>query len=204
MKLVVVLLCMCVSLVVSAQDTLLLMNGHEMNCNILSDTGTVFVFEHTNKRGKLKVNEIHKNDVFSVTKRGEKEYILYTQNEFLGDIYTLDEMRFYLAGQNDARMNYNPWPTLVTGFVLCGTIACIGGDGVITSVGPPLAYTLVQLIPKIKIREKTMSHPDYKYNDLYAEGYEPSARSRKIIRGMEGGFAGSMTGVLVWLAFFKK
>lgn len=187
-----------------SQDTLLLMNGMEMSCRITADTGTVFVVSMKNKRGKEKVREVYKLDVFSVTYEGKEEYILYEMNEPLGDIYTIDEMRFYLAGQKDARMNFTAWPTFFVGFALCGGIAFAGQDGFITAVAPPLIYTLVQLIPKIKIRESTMSHPDYKYNDLYADGYEPPARSRKLIRATEGAFAGSAAGVLTWFLFFRK
>jgi hypothetical protein len=203
-KLIVVIILCQQSRSMSGQDTLLLMNGREMPCKIVNDTGTVFVFEIKNKRGKIKTHEIHKNDVFSFTKAGYDEYILYTQNEFFGDIYGVDEMRYYLAGQNDARNNFRAWPTFLVGFVTCGTIAFLGQDGYITAMVPPLLYMGVQLIPKIKIREETMSHPEYKYNEIYADGYEPPARSRKLFRAMEGGYAGAATGILAWLILVKK
>lgn len=182
-----------------AQDTLLLMNGQELHCRITQDSGTVFVFELAKKNGKIKIREIHKNDVFSVTKAGEKEVILYAQDEPLGNIYTVDEMHFYLAGERDARNNFKAWPTFAVGFIICGAIGYIGQDGVITALGPPLAYTLFQLIPKIKIKESTMSSPDYKYNDFYADGYEPPARSRKLFKAMQGSLGGSATGILIWI-----
>lgn len=188
----------------SAQDTLLLMNGRELNCHIVDDSGTVFIFELAKKNGKLKTREIHKNDVFSVKKSGKEEYVLYTYNEFLGDVYTEDEMRFYLAGERDARENFTAWPTFIAGFVICGTIGFIGRDGLITAMAPPLIFTLAQLIPKIKIRANTMSSDSYKYNDIYADGYEPPARSRKLFRAMEGAFGGAATGILAWLVFVKK
>ena len=187
-----------------AQDTLLLMNGRDLPCTIVEDSGTVFLTLLRKPSGKVIFREIHKNDVFSVTKMGEAEQILYMQDEMLGNIYSADEMRYYLAGENDARQNFVAWPTFVVGFALCAGASLVGGDGYITTVAPPIIYTLVQLIPKIKIREKTMSHPEYKYNDLYADGYEPPARTRKISRALEGGFLGSATGVLCWLLFIKK
>ena len=113
-------------------------------------------------------------------------------------------MRFYLAGENDARQNFSAWPTFIVGFVMCGTIAFIGQDGWITAMVPPLAYTIAQLFPKIKIRANTMSSESYKYNDMYADGYEPPARSRKLFRAMEGAFGGAATGILAWLVFVKK
>lgn len=198
------LLFVLISLQTRAQDTLLLMNGRQMNCRILADTGTVFEFELVKPNGKVKLRELHKNDVFSVKKAGQQEVILYAQDELLGDIYSIDEMRFYLAGEHDARENFSAWPTFAVGFALCAGISLWGGDGYITAVGPPILYTMIQLVPKIKIREKTMSRPEYKYNDIYADGYEPPARSRKLFRAMGGSFAGSATGVALWFLLINK
>ena len=198
------LLFVLISFQTRAQDTLLLMNGRQMNCRILADTGTVFEFELVKPNGKVKLRELHKNDVFSVKKAGQQEVILYAQDELMGDIYSIDEMRFYLAGEDDARENFSAWPTFAVGFALCAGISLWGGDGYITAVGPPILYTMIQLVPKIKIREKTMSRPEYKYNDIYADGYEPPARSRKLFRAMGGSFAGSATGVALWFLLIRK
>jgi hypothetical protein len=180
------------------------MNGREMECVILADTGTVLLLQMTRPSGKTIQREIHKNDVFSVSMGGSGEEVYYLQDEMLGNIYSVDEMRYYLAGENDARQNFGAWPTFAVGFALCAGVSLWGGDGYITAVGPPILYTLIQLIPKIKIREKTMSHPEYKYNDIYADGYEPPARTRKLSRAMEGAFLGSATGVAYWLLFLHK
>ena len=175
-----------------------------MECTILSDSGTVLLLQLTKPNGKVIVREIHKNDVFSVSYGAGGEEVFYLKDEMLGNIYSVDEMRYYLAGENDARQNFDPWPTFAVGFALCAGVSLWGGDGYMTAVGPPIMYTLIQLIPKIKIREKTMSHPEYKYNDIYADGYEPPARTRKLSRAMEGGFLGSAAGVAYWFLFLNK
>lgn len=180
------------------------MNGRNLPCKIVEDSGTVFLTLIKKSSGKIILREIHKNDVFSATRGGESERILYMQDEMLGNIYSVDEMRYYLAGENDARQNFKAWPTFAVGFALCAGVSVWGGDGYITAVGPPILFTLLQLAPKIKIREKTMSHPEYKYNDIYADGYEPPARTRKLSRAMEGAFLGSATGVAYWLLFLNK
>lgn len=187
-----------------SQDTLLLMNGQEMVCKILSDTNTVIVMEVTKKNGKVKVREVHKSDVFSVTKKDSSEVVLYTQNEMFGDIYTEQEMRFYLVGEGDARNNFKAKHIFIIGLLACGAIAYWGEDGYITAVAPPVIYILTQMIGKIKIRKETMRDERYVYNDFYAYGYEPPARSRKMIRAMEGGFLGSALGVSLWFLLGKK
>ena len=189
--------------VVSAQHVVTLMNGREMECIVMGDSGTVLLVQLTKPSGRVVSREIPKSDIFSVKKQDGKEQVYYAKDEMLGDIYSIDEMRFYLAGENDARQNFTAWPTFAVGFALCTGVSLWGGDGYITAVGPPILYTLLQLAPKIKIREKTMSHPDYKYNDIYADGYEPPARTRKFSRAMEGAFLGSATGVACWFLFLK-
>jgi hypothetical protein len=188
----------------SAQHLLTLMNGREMECAVLGDSGTVLLVQLTKPSGRVIKREIPKSDIFSLKMADGKEQIFYMKDEMIGDIYSVDEMRFYLAGENDARQNFTAWPTFAVGFALCTGISLFGGDGYITAVGPPILYTLLQLAPKIKIREKTMSHPDYKYNDIYADGYEPPARTRKLSRAMEGAFLGSATGVTCWFLFLQK
>ncbi|MFM9984299.1 MAG: hypothetical protein ACKVOK_03655 [Flavobacteriales bacterium] len=189
---------------VHSQDTLLLMNGQEMLCKILHDTSTVIVMEVTKKNGKVKVREVHKSDVFSVTKKDSSEVVLYTQNEMFGDIFTEQEMRFYLAGEGDARKNFKAKHIFIIGLLACGAIAYWGQDGYITSVAPPVIYILTQMIGKVKIRKETMSDERYAYNDFYAYGYEPPARSKKMIRAMEGGFLGSALGVTLWFLLGKN
>lgn len=187
-----------------AQDKILLMNGQSLDCKILSDSTIDLVFQLTKKNGKVKVLERHKNDVFSYTYAGKPEIILYRQDEMLGDLYSTDEMRIFLAGQHDARANYHPHATAIVGFVLCGGVAYWGQDGFLTAIGPATVYTLLQFIPKIRIKEKTMSDPRFKYNDIYADGYEPPARSRKVGQAAAAGYSGAVLGATLWFLLGKK
>lgn len=186
-----------------SQDTLLLMNGQLLPCKILSDSGTVIEMELIKRKGKIKQREIHKSEIFSIRKGSEPEVILYAQDEIIGDDLTVEEMSFYLAGQGDARANYNGFPVFIIGLAACGTIAYLGGDGYLTAVVPPIAYIMVQFIGRVKVQKDSMSNPNYDQNDMYAYGYGPTARSRKMIRAMEGGFAGSALGVTLYLLLNK-
>jgi hypothetical protein len=44
-----------------------------------------------------------------------------------------------------------------------------------------------------------MSDTNYKYNDFYADGFEPVARTKKILTAMGSGFAGAAAGVIVYV-----
>lgn len=200
MRLIVALIIFASTSIASlGQDKILLMNGLEVECKITSDTSYVINFEVTKKNGKVKQRMANKGEVFSYTKAGESEVIVYELDTLFGNNeYNPIQMRAFLAGQHDARVNYKAQHIMVIGFVSCGAIAFLGQDGYFTAVGPPIVYTLIQLLGKIKIRESTMSDVNYKYNDLYADGYEPPARTKKIVRAFLSGFAGSAVGVSMY------
>jgi len=181
-----------------AQDKILLMNGKEMDCRIVADSGYVIVYDITKRNGKVKQVISNKGEVFSYRQLDSDEVIVYTQDTTFGDIYNASEMRAFLAGQTDSRNNFKARHIAIIGFVSCATIAFLGKDGYFTAVGPPVVYTVVQLLGKVKIRENTMSNKNYKYNDIYADGYEPPARTRKIITAFSSGMIGSAVGLAVY------
>ncbi len=185
-----------------AQDKILLMNGAEMECKIVADTGYVIVFDIQKKNGKIKQRMANRGEIFSYTKSGQEEVILYELDTLFGEnFYAVPEMRSFIAGQYDGRNNFKAHHIGAIGMVTCGTIAYLGGEGFITAVGPPLVYTLCQFIGKVKIRESTMTNKNYKYNDFYADGYEPPARTKKLITALWSGFAGSALGVGMYFVF---
>ncbi len=145
----------------------------------------------------MKTTELNKSEVFSYVHNG-KEVILYVQDSAFGDVYSTDEMRMYLAGERDARKNYKANHIALIGYVLCGAASFAVGDGLLVLVVPPVAYGTLQLIGKVKIREKYISDKDYKFNDVYAEGFEPPARSKKIIKGIAGSVLGSVNGLIIY------
>lgn len=178
-----------------SQDKILLLNGAEMDCKIVADTGYVILFEIAKKNGKVKQRTANRGELFSYTINGE-EKIVYEMDTLFGEnFYSVPEMRSFIAGQYDGRNNFKAYHIAAIGLVTCGTIAYIGGDGYFTAVGPPLVFTLCQFIGKVKIRESTMTNKNYKYNDFYADGYEPPARTKKLLTSLWSGFAGSALGV---------
>jgi hypothetical protein len=181
-----------------AQDKVLFMNGREMDCKLVSDTSFELVVELIKRNGKTKVKSIPKSDVFSYTPANSSEIVLYVQDSVFGDIYPEDAMRVYMMGSNDARSNFKAHHIAIIGFIACGTITLLGGDGLLTTFAPPFVYTFLQFAGKVKIREKYMSDKRAKYNDFYADGFEPPARSKKLYKALLGGFGGSGAAILFY------
>lgn len=182
------------------QDAILLMNGTRVE-PIQWEIKDGLIHVTSAKKGvfgkeKQVTRELNQAEVFALYRDG-KEHLIYVQDTILGDYYTPEEMRMYLVGAHDAHTNFKARHTMVIGYLVCGTAAFIVGDGLLVLILTPVIYGSAQLIGKIKIREKYIEDKNFKYNDLYAEGFEPPARSRKIIRGMVSGIAGTVSGLVL-------
>jgi len=187
------------NLLLSAQETITLMNGEILNVHsVLETDGMITVSAPKRFSSKLKTTALNKSEVFSYVHDG-KEVVLYVQDSAFGDVYSADEMRMYLAGERDARANYKANHIALIGYLICGAASLVVGDGLLVLVVPPVAYGTLQLLGKVKIREKYISDKNYKFNDVYAEGFEPPARSKKIIKGIAGGVLGSVNGLITYL-----
>jgi hypothetical protein len=184
------------------QGKVLLMNGTLVENALWQEKdGMIYIYDQRHNlfgKEKTRAIELSKNEIFSLS-NGSIEQVLYFQDTMLGDYYTPEEMRMYLAGAGDARKNYRARHISAIGFALCGAAGYLVGDGLMILIVPPITYAAIQYVGKIKIREKYISDQNFRYNDLYADGFEPPARTRKILRGALSGLAGSITGVVISL-----
>ena len=198
MKFLLCLTAIFLTLIGFAQDEILKMSGHTIVGEIVEITDFQVICQITKKNGKTKQVAFQRSDVFSVTKEGQEEEIFYQQDSFIGDDYTVQEMRIYIAGEQDALNGYDPSPTKYVGVLVGAGAGVASQGGLLLPIGIPVTYTLLQLAPTIKIREETISNIDHKYNDIYAAGYESVARSKKVLAGLKGSALGAFIGVIFY------
>ncbi len=176
-------------------DRVQLMNGREIRGEVFIDSTLIVKIGYRGVYGKWKEVEMHRNEIFSVTKE-DKELVFYSPDSSLGDSYTQEEMRIFLLGEKDAFQRYQARHTAILGFLMCGAISYVGGDGIMSLIGPPIVYTLAHIPGKIRVRKHHISNDALKYNDLYAEGFEPVARGRRLSKAMVWSSFGSVVGLL--------
>ena len=181
-----------------AQDRVLKMSGHEFEGKITEVSDFLVVCEIIKKNGKTKELSFPRSDVFSIQKEGQEEEIFYAKDEFIGDELSVQEMRLYIAGEQDALAGYDPRPTQYVGLLVGMGAGVYSQGGIILPLAVPVGYTLLQTLPTIKIREETIQDPNHKFNEIYASGYESVARSKKIL----GGLKGSAVGVAAGMVFY--
>ncbi len=181
------------------QQEVLLMNGRVIKGEVMVDSTLLVKVRYQGKYGKTREAELHRSEIFSVTTEG-REVLFYGQDSLLGYTYNVDEMRVFLMGERDAYERYSARHAWIGGFLFCGTLAYIGQDGFLSAVAPPMLFALGNIPFKVRCRAHHMSDEGLKYNDWYAEGFGPVAKSKRIKRALLGGFVGSATGLLFYYA----
>ncbi len=179
------------------EQTVLLMNGRTIKGEVMLDSTLLVRLRYTGRYGKMREAELHRSEIFSITNEGV-ETILYGQDSLLGYTYNIDEMRVFLMGERDAYERYQARHTLISGFLICGTVAFLGQDGFVSAIVPAMLFTLGNVPFKVRCRPHHMSNEALKYNDWYAEGFGPVAKSKRIKRALLSGFVGSASGILLY------
>jgi len=199
--LTIVLLCSLCSEGISQQDTVLFMNGVIMPCKIISDDGTDLTYE-VKKRKKLRMKSTHKSDIFGIIQNGERT-VYYNVNSIAGDDLTEKQVLVFMAGQRDGRDNFDATATWIGGLSF-GTIAGIlSRSNFILIAMPLIVYPLAQVIPVIKIKEKFITDPNHRYNDIYAEGFERAARGKKLTAAIKSSAIGTAIGTVIYRVFIR-
>lgn len=189
-----------------SEAAILAMSGKTIEGRLMSTEGAELKIEvpkrnrrfFKRKKAKLQTLGIHKSEVFSVTFPEAGEWVIYAPDEALGDDLTSDEMRIYIAGQQDATDLYHPRGTVWLGLLVGAGGAIFASGGLLLTILPPVAYTAFQLVPFIRIKEHTIRNPEHRFNDVYASGYERVARSKKLLGGLKGSGIGMLVGVATW------
>ncbi|MFM1931984.1 MAG: hypothetical protein RL226_1287 [Bacteroidota bacterium] len=183
-----------------AAATIVRMSGAEIPCILTKTDGIDLEFE-TTRKGKISQRSLHKSEVFAV-RFNTGEWVLYGPDPFLGDDYSVDEMRTFIAGENDGR-NHNITPTVIGGVVVGAAGPLVTNGALVFSVLPAVLYGVYPLVPYIKVQGKNISNPDYKHNEVYAAGYERTARPKKVVGAFKSAGAGMVAGIITYFILSK-
>lgn len=173
-------------------DTLLLVNGDVIITSV-KDTSKGEVTYANPKAGKKDLT-IENDRIFSI-KNTKGETVYYKFDSLLGNDITVDEMRYYIKGEQDAQKNYKArgyfWGNIVVG-------AAAGATGHFLSPVAPFAFTAITGLPAVHIDHSTVSNLEYLKHDTYVMGYERMARGKRRLKSMLGGGIGLAAGLGVF------
>jgi hypothetical protein len=180
------------------KDTILLMNGNVVVEKVLDTLiGAVTIVNPANVAEKL---HYEYDDIYCVKYAvGFTDYY-YSQDTLKGNYFTRDEMLYYIYGERDARKGFKA-PGALIGAGVVGLVS--GGLGLFFAPIFPYGYMALTGIPKVRIKHKTISNPNYIEHDSYILGYERVSRSRRRIKALIGGTIGLAAGYGLYFGILK-
>ena len=182
-----------------AQDIIQLMNGRTVEGKVISIQQSVLRYE-SKKKNKTRIVEMETDRIFSILYGDGHSQVLYKQDSQNGGYISVEEMRYFILGEQDAYRGYKAPFTTIFGFA-----AGVAGGGYLPfSLGIPFAYTGLNALPKIRIKRKTVSNPDYLTKETYIMGYERVARNKKIQNAVKGSVVGLVAGVTTFMFILNK
>lgn len=148
------------------------------------------------KKPKVKEAFVDPDEIFAIHKpSGEKE-VLYEYNETIGNYYTRSEMQEFIIGERDAILRFKG-NRAFWGGVAFGAAGGFAWQNSIFAVTTPLVWTGIVALPVIRIKDKYMSDPTLQ-TDPYKAGFARTARTKNMLKGLQGSVIGTVAGVLIY------
>lgn len=181
-------------------DKIVLLSGKVLD-NVQVTTFTEIQIKYVDRNSRKKTERfIDKYRVFSVEYSNGKEEVIYEYDTLMENDFTVDEMRHFIQGEQDAMAYYHP--RLNT--LLAGVLSAAGGYALASSffvVTVPFASTVIASLPKVKIRPEKVSDPKLLAQPTYILGYERVAKSHKIQNALKGSVLGVAAGISAFWLF---
>lgn len=170
-------------------DTILLLNGAVVVTTVIDTTNGTTVFK--NPKNPKKTIAIENERIFSISNK-KGEFLIYEYDTIVGNEFTIEEMRYFIKGEQDAQKNFKArgafWTNLLIG-------AGAGVTGSLLSPIAPFAFSAMVGLPKIKIKKRGVSNIEYLKQDAYLMGYERVGRKKRKIKSLIGGATGLGVGL---------
>ncbi len=175
-------------------DHILLMNGEIIDTRVLGQSTLEIRYLEFGKDGRTKERAEPTESVFSVTDSLGRERIWYFMDTVFGNDMTLDEMRCFIKGEQDARSGYKPRIAVWGGF-LFGAGTTIAANLEVNSLFLPPLYATAMMLPRVHVTKGSIKDPTMEGNGDYAYGYSKVGKSKRVVRSLLSTFAGVAVGL---------
>lgn len=174
-----------------AQDTLIFINGRRIPATNVKLSDSQILFNPLNKPQKLKKAEAY--NIFSIKHPNGDETLIYMQDTLTDDL-TIDQMRMFVKGQQDAMEYFNPTAVTVASIV----VGAASGPLQIFSLAPPAVFATIVGASSPDMDRQPVPDKQLLESPEYRMGYESKARNIKIKKALIFGLS---TAVASWVTF---
>jgi hypothetical protein len=177
-------------------DRILLMNGQIIETRVLGQSTLEVRYLEFGRKGRSKERSEPTENVFSVTDSLGRERIWYFQDTVFGNELSVQEMRWFIKGEQDARNGYRPRIATWGGF-LVGAGASIALNLEVNALFLPPLYGAAMILPRVHVTKGSLTDPYLEGEPNYAWGYAKVGRSKRVVRSIVSTAAGIAVGVAV-------
>ena len=186
---------LAVAFPLKAQVRILLMNGQTISAKVIGQS-TLEVRYALIKNNRVKERAEPTENVFSVTDSMGVEKVWYFYDTLFGNDYTVQQMRHYMAGEQDARKSKLFVVPMIGGFVAgAGLVICVDMESMALLI-PPI-YGGAMALPRVHVRRGSITNPLMDGDNYYAYGYARAGRNKRILRGLLSSAVGVVAGYAV-------
>lgn len=172
------------------------MSGHTIETNVIGQSTLEVRYLDEKRSGKIVERAEPTENVFSVTDSLGQERIWYFHDTVFGNDLTVDQMRWFIKGEQDARTGYKPILPMLGGFLL-GAGVTIGLNLEVNSLLVPPVYAGLMALPRVHVTRGSISDPLMEGDEFYAYGYAKVGRTKRVVRTLASTFAGVIVGLAV-------
>ncbi|MGI8893820.1 MAG: hypothetical protein ACR2GN_10245 [Bacteroidia bacterium] len=171
-----------------AQDTLIFINGKKEVGSNVKVADTQVHYNPVSKPHHVKKVEVY--NVFAIRHSNGNETIVYSQDTLVDDL-SLEQMRMFVRGQQDARQYFNAIPVTITSAVIgVGSGVAFQFFGLI----PPAVFATLVGASSPRMERQPVPQRELLESPEYKMGYEAKARNIKIKRALIYGIGGAIVG----------
>lgn len=161
------------------------------------DEDTVhFQYRH---KDKTKEGFIESYRVFSVQYASGKEKVIYKYDSLTVNDRTEEELRNFIAGEQDALRGYKPAFAAVLSFGISGAAAFLMNGSFAILAVPFVTYMAITVLYRANVDKNTVRDPRFLSDRDYIEGYKRIAKSKKNRNALWGSVIGAGVGLGVYM-----
>ncbi|MDA7836905.1 hypothetical protein N9A49_05810 [Salibacteraceae bacterium] len=176
-----------------SNQSILLMTGNVLEGNVTSQDTLYLYYDLVKKSGKTKAKKLDLERVFSINGPNGEEKVIYYMDTVVGNYFTIDEMRFYIQGEQDASKYYRANWTIAAGLPITAGLGFVL-SGTVFSFAVPFVYLVSTGISAYKINKNKISSSHLVTEPAYVLGYERTARNKRLFKSLFAGLVGTAIG----------